>query len=126
MDFEKLVNSLTVKKSVVIVLMVVGGFWLLRELFFWEFVHSFKNVYSQFTTQFDQDQKSIHNVIQENIKRHKEMEKEMDERSEKFHQYVDSTLNSRLAYLQGNHSAEKTQETSNQDEERDAAKKALP
>lgn len=120
MDFEKLLNNLTIKKIVVIVLMVVVGLWLLRELFFWEFVHSFKNVYSQFTTQFDQDQKTIHNIIQDNFKKQQEMDKEMDKRSEAFHRHVDSMLNSRLSYLQNSHSSQQNQKISNTTDEIDA------
>jgi hypothetical protein len=74
-------------------------FWIVREILFLEFVRTFKQTFFHFVTQFDQDQKTIHNIIEDNFKRHKEMEREMDEKSKEFHHFVNQSMYKTFAYL---------------------------
>src|SRR5580658_2736273 len=97
MDFNQFINNLNVKKIAFFIVAGLVGLAIVREIIFFEFVHSFKNVYSQFVTQFNQDQQSIHQVIEDSFKKHKEMEKEMDRRSAAFHNYVDKSFNNILS-----------------------------
>ena len=115
MDFDQFVNRLNWKKLIVIVLGCFFAFWILREIVFFEFVRAFKNTYSQFVTQFNQDQKTIHNIIEDNFKKQKDMQREMDAKTQAFHDYVDKSMNQTLAYLNNDQkSSNQIQQKNNQ------------
>jgi len=115
MDFDQFINRLNWKKVIVIILGCFFAGWILREIFFFEFVRAFKNTYSQFVTQFDQDQNRIHNIIEDNFKKQQAMQKEMDERTKNFHDYVDKSMNQTLNYLNnGKQFSEQVQQKNNQ------------
>lgn len=99
MNFDDLANKFNWKKAAVVALIVVSAFWLIREIIFLEFVHSLQKVYSQFVTQFNDDQQSIHRIIEEHHEKQIAMSKEMDKRDREFHEYVDKSLNDTLAFL---------------------------
>jgi hypothetical protein len=99
MDFNELVNKFNWKKTAVVALIVVSAFWVIREIIFLEFVHSLHKVYSQFVTQFNDDQQSIHRIIEEHHEKQIAMSKEMDKRDREFHEYVDRSINDTLAFL---------------------------
>ena len=99
MDFNEFVNKLNWKKTAVMALIIVSSFWVIREIILLEFVHSLQKVYSKFVTQFDEDQQSIHRIIEEHHEKQIAMSKEMDKRDREFHEYVDKSLNDTLAFL---------------------------
>jgi hypothetical protein len=107
MDFDQFINRLNWKKIIVIILGFFFARFILHEILFLEFVHEFKKTYAQFTTQFIQDQNRIHNIIEENYKKQQAMQKEMDEKTKHFHDYVDKSLNKTLNYLNDDKSAKR-------------------
>jgi hypothetical protein len=61
--------------------------------------YSLKKGYSHFVTQFDQDQQSIHNIIEEHRETQKAMSQEMKKRDREMHAYVEKSIHETFAYL---------------------------
>ena len=91
MDFNTLVEKLTWKKIIVVVLVALLGMWILREVMFLTFFHEAKQMFNQFNTQFEQQQKKIHNKLAESENDFDKRTKAFDDGFEKTHQMIEQT-----------------------------------
>ncbi len=91
MDLNSIVEKLTWKKIVIVTLVTVFGIWLLREVMFWTFFHEATQMFSQFNTQFDQQQKQIHNKIAESESDFDKRHKAFNEGFDKTHQMIEES-----------------------------------
>lgn len=79
MDFNFKIEQLTWKKIVIAGLAIVISIVLVRELLLWTFFREATHLFGQFNTQFEQQQKQIHNKI-------KETESDFDKRHRLFNE----------------------------------------
>lgn len=91
MDFNSMIEKLTWKKIVIVTLIAVFGIWLLREVMLWTFFHEARQVFSQFNTQFEQQQKQIHNKIAESESDFDKRQKAFNESFDKTHQLIEES-----------------------------------
>lgn len=91
MDFNALVEKLTWKKIVVVTLVALFGIWILREVMFWTFFHEARQLFGQFNTQFEQQQKQIHNKLAESESDFDKRTKDFDEGFKKTDQMFEQT-----------------------------------
>jgi hypothetical protein len=99
MDFDQFTNNLNFKKLIFIIIIAFIGLEIMREIIFWGFVHTFKSAYSTFVTQFDKDQQSIHNVIENAFKEQEKWAKDFDKYSEEFHKEVEEGFRKHAEFM---------------------------
>lgn len=63
MQLNELKEKLTSKKILMMVIGVLVIIWLIRETMMWTYMHEFQRMFTQFNTQFDAQQKMIHQKI---------------------------------------------------------------
>lgn len=91
MDFDAMINRLTWKKIAVIAFIIMLGIWLLREVIYWTAFHKASQLFSQFNTQFDQQQKQIHNKLVESESDFDKQKIDFDKGFEKTHQMIEES-----------------------------------
>ena len=91
MNLDAMVNKLTWKKIAVVVLVVVLGMWIVREIMFWTFFHEASQMFGQFNTQFEQQQKQIHNKLIESESDFDKRRKSFDESFNQTHQMIEES-----------------------------------
>jgi uncharacterized protein YoxC len=95
--------NFNIKKIIFVILLVIGGMWVLREIAFWAFFHEVKQTVNQFNQQFDKGQQAIGNKIdrdmddfdQEDRKFHAkqdEFERDVDKQMETMQKYQDQVI----------------------------------
>lgn len=100
MNINEMINQLTWKKIVVIALLFFAASWVLREMLFWSYIREFQQTMSQFNTQFEQDQKAIHNKIVESDVVSDKWNKQFEKNSNDVHEAVEKNLKDTMQFLQ--------------------------
>lgn len=65
MNLSALKEKLTSKKVLIFVIGVLLVSWFIREVMMWTYIHEFQQMFNQFNTRFEEQQKMIHNKINE-------------------------------------------------------------